>query len=170
MTLHNVTSVHFPKPNHTIFLYHIIPQMPSVIFFPSSICTCYFFCLECAAPVLGGFFPAFTAQAKYYLHWDTLPNHSLKNILHIANNSIQLFYLIPLWALNYSLNHITNLLICLFFVFLQYSIRFINAGIPWVLLTSVPGPQHSYWVLVDTQYLQNESTGNLAMVIQLELQ
>lgn len=36
--------------------------------------------------------------------------------------------------------------------------------------TSVPGPQHGYWVLVDTQCLQNESTGNLAMVIQLELQ
>lgn len=142
MTLHNVTSVHFPKPNHTIFLYHIIPHMPSIIFFPSSICTCYFFCLECAAPVLFlvFFFSLFTSQAKYYLHWDTLSHHSLKNILHIVNNYIQLFYLIPLWTLSYSLNHITHLLICLFSIFLQYSVRFANAGILWVFFTSVPGP------------------------------
>lgn len=37
-----------------------------------------------------------------------------------------------------------------------------------ILLTSVPGPQHSYWVLVDTQYLQNRywklGHGNTARV------
>lgn len=120
-----MTSIHFPKPNHTIFLYHIIPHMPGVIFFPSSICMLFLLPGMCC-PSVSGFFSSFTSQAKYYLHGDTLPNHSLKNILHIANNSIQLFYLIPLWAFNYSLNHITNLLIYMsIFVFLQYSIRFI---------------------------------------------
>lgn len=61
MTLHNVTSIHFPKPNHTIFLYHIIPHA-GVIFFPSSICMLFSSAWECAAPVLGGFFSSFTSH------------------------------------------------------------------------------------------------------------